>query len=527
MINGRVSKFRRRAKISKNLQQQLLAALAWREVESPSNPLQQTPPVVEDQHAQSSKRPLDTTSVIDTVPTKKRRLTPTDGLLALEEAGEERKDLSAQTTLRQPEPQRPKQPYAWFLDNSVDLVYDSTVINWLETIEQERLGHCRSDSDICRSFSPPISRRHTQSVPEMSYTRDNEGYAVPPTPISAESSFVDGKVWAPSQAGSFTQSDFTGATPASGRSSARSLVEDPLYRSINLAANNIHMRPLREQYPEHIAGLVDDMSRDRNSPAPTLDEILGDEELNELWMGTGEPEVEGYFRDHLFSKPAPSDTLKRSERQPMTKHTVPTTGSTYKVSTPVPDMLYGYNRQKSFPQQHLQLLSMGTEMVANNQYQPLLYPFFAIEFKGDGGSMWVATNQCLGDSASCVQVAERLNKRLKHVQSEAIKQIDSAAFSIAMNGTEARLYISWKHNDLDYYMANVRSFLLQDPQHYLEFRKYVRNIIDWGADKRLQEIQQSLDLLLEEGKRKASEVAKTRPRPSASSASSKRRKGEA
>ncbi|KAH8910561.1 hypothetical protein BR93DRAFT_923259 [Coniochaeta sp. PMI_546] len=48
-----------------------------------------------------------------------------------------------------------------------------------------------------------------------------------------------------------------------------------------------------------------------------------------------------------------------------------------------------------------------------------------------------------------------------------------------MNGTEARLYISWKQTELDYHMASVKSFLLQDPQHYVEFRMYVLNIVDW------------------------------------------------
>lgn len=75
-----------------------------------------------------------------------------------------------------------------------------------------------------------------------------------------------------------------------------------------------------------------------------------------------------------------------------TAETVPSTGSKYKVSTPAPDMLYGYDRQSAFPRQQGQLLSMGTEMIANNQYQGLLYPFFMVKFKGDGGSMWVATN---------------------------------------------------------------------------------------------------------------------------------------
>jgi hypothetical protein len=211
----------------------------------------------------------------------------------------------------------------------------------------------------------------------------------------------------------------------------------------------------------------------------------------------------------------------------MAKSAVPAVGgSDYKVSTPMPDMLYGYSRNGAFPQQQAQLLSMGTEMVANSQ--SLIYPFFVIEFKADGpsgpGSLWVATNQCLGGSTTCVNIAERLNHRLRQCKNKEVQLINSAAFSIAMSGTEARLYISWKHDELISYMASINSFLLQRPDHYVEFRKYVLNIIDWGKDKHLKEIRKSLDDLLEEGRRKTSEAAKSRRPPSDGSASSSSRK---
>ena len=48
----------------------------------------------------------------------------------------------------------------------------------------------------------------------------------------------------------------------------------------------------------------------------------------------------------------------------------------------------------------------------------------------------------------------------------------------------------------------------------MEFCKHVQNIIDWGKDKRLKEIQDSLDNLLEESRRRTSEAAKSRPPPS-------------
>ena len=235
-------------------------------------------------------------------------------------------------------------------------------------------------------------------------------------------------------------------------------------------------------------------------------------------MGSREPDVERYFQTNVFPNPKSSDSLLRTDRLPMA--TVPDVGSNLKVSTPVPDMLFGYNRNGAFPQQQAQLISMGTEMVANSQ--DLIYPFFVIEFKADGpsgtGSLWVATNQCLGGSASCVNISKRLNHQLRRCKSDKVRPADSAAFSVAMSGTEARLYISWKLDELNYYMRNVESFLLQKPNDYVQFRKYVRNIIDWGKDKRLEEIRKSLDSLLE-NKKVASQLAKSRPPPSDDSAS--------
>lgn len=58
--------------------------------------------------------------------------------------------------------------------------------------------------------------------------------------------------------------------------------------------------------------------------------------------------MEEYFNAHLFPAADASDALKRSVRLPMVEHTVLNTGSKHKVSTPVPDVLYGYNRTVAF-----------------------------------------------------------------------------------------------------------------------------------------------------------------------------------
>lgn len=438
-------------------------------------------------------------------------------------------------TIQQPKPLSLKRLHASFFEDFVDQLPssptlkrhhpESVVTQWLESIsESYRERHCRSDTLLGHSDGQLIPRRLTKSAPNMEYTRDADGFVMPPTPTSGSRSYranVADNSQVSCYAPSVALSNISDASTGSSRK--KSLVEDPFYRSMNLAANNIYMRSSREQYPGHIASLVDEVRMDRDSPGPSPDQVWQDMGLENLEMGTGESDVEDYFRDKIFAKPAPLDSLKRIDKNPMAKLVVPDVGSKLKVSTPVPDMLYGYSRNGTFTDgQQAQLISMGTEMVANSQ--DLIYPFFVIEFKADGpggsGSLWVATNQCLGGSASCVNIAERLNRVLRHCKGDEVLPIDSAAFSIAMNGTEARLYVSWKHDGLKLYMQKVKSFSLQEPEQYVEFRKHVRNIIDWGKDKRLKEIRKSLDSLLEENRKMASQLAKSRPLPSDVSASS-------
>jgi hypothetical protein len=234
------------------------------------------------------------------------------------------------------------------------------------------------------------------------HKRDANGFAVPPTPPYTG--------YRAPHAGSVAPSDDTGTDV--GRSSARSLVEGPFYKELNLASNSIDMRENHEEFPDDVANLICDVSKDRNSPGPSPDQLRRDVGLGRLETeGLDEFMVEKYFHARIFSGSEQWGSLDRADRQPMAKHTVPSTGSKFRVSNPAPDSLYGYNRPAAFPQQRAQLISMGAQPMANSQR--LLYPFLGIEFEGSGGDLWVATNQCLGDSTSCVNMAERLNEQLR------------------------------------------------------------------------------------------------------------------
>ncbi|KAI0593327.1 hypothetical protein F4775DRAFT_608073 [Biscogniauxia sp. FL1348] len=466
-----------------------------------------------------SVQPLAKASIPD-VPAKlaKRQLEDIDQLsvkrrrLSTEVEGKRAKSVDETTTIQHP---KPKPAHAAFLKNFVESSHidprsgslDSFVSDWLESLGSDQNTRCRSDSCPNPLDSESVPGEVARSAPQM------DRLARPLRPVSTGS-------WPRADIGSISEvpSDTTGITSGPSRAFGRSLVEDPFYREMNLAANNIYMRPPYEEFPEEVADLVNYVGRGRDSPGPSPDQVRQDSNLAAfLWMGAGEPQVEQYFGTHIFPYPGITESLQRSDRQPMAKSSVPNVGSKFKVSTPVPDMIYGYNRQGAFPGQQAQLISMGTEMAANTQ--DLLYPFFVIEFKGEGpsgsGSLWAATNQCLGGAASCVNIATRLNHHLEQqCKSDGVRSVDSVAFSIAMNGTDARLYISWKHDEHKYHTTIVENFLLQKPEDYIRFRKYVRNILDWGRERRLVQIRSSLDALLEEGRKRACEAANPRPPPS-------------
>jgi hypothetical protein len=58
-------------------------------------------------------------------------------------------------------------------------------------------------------------------------------------------------------------------------------------------------------------------------------------------------------------------------------------------------------------------------------------------------------------------------------------------------------YISWKEDNSNYLIQRVGAFLLSSPDHFREYRKQVRNILDWGKDKRPKQIGDALDIILE------------------------------
>lgn len=426
-----------------------------------------------------------------------------------------------QTTLRQPKPNPPRHPYASFLKDFVDPVHQVTrptsvhsfVSEWLESIGSEREECCRSDSHLHRSDDDPISRRLTRSTPEVSLTRDADDFAVPPTPSS-----IGSRPRRPS-----TESRVSAAGASDTPSSSG--VRHRMYRQNNLEFNHVYVRRPDAHLPATVSDYIGNTLRaERDSPEPSAEEMKGVMYwLSTLAEGCDEDDVAAFLGDTVFPDPKIDPVyglavgLMSSSSAPMSQHLVPADPvSPYKVSQPKPDKLYGYsgNTNRAFTQP--QLLTQTTLHPQIPHYpaatsQGLRFPFFAIEFKAAGGTrsdLWVATNQCAGASSACLNAMDQLNALLRGTQ-----RIDSLCCCIAADNNTAQLYISWKEDDLIYYLQQVDAFLLWSPEHFINFRKQVRNILDWGKDTRLQQIRDALDRILTENRKEVSESSKSHPPP--------------
>jgi hypothetical protein len=297
--------------------------------------------------------------------------------------------------------------------------------------------------------------------------------------------------------------------------------------------NHVFIEGLPNTLPQHIQDHVADI-RDtpRLSPEPDAEAMAASStKIKHLHAGCGEADVTGLLRDWVVPpEPHPSHAgLEFKDRLPMSQHLIPShpdAGPGTRVTQPKPDRLYGYppaaalspfSQSQRTAQRYLDKMP-GQRFVESNGLG-LQFPFLALELKADagtGGSLWVAANQAAGDAAACLNAAERLNDLLAGTDHE---MVDNMTYCVAMDNRAAELYVSWKPERLEYYMYQVGAYMLCKEADFKEFRRHVRNIMDWGRTKRLDQIRRALDAILEEHRKKAAEAAKARPSPSAGSSS--------
>ncbi|PSR80048.1 hypothetical protein BD289DRAFT_374679 [Coniella lustricola] len=289
----------------------------------------------------------------------------------------------------------------------------------------------------------------------------------------------------------------------SATSTSQRAVERCDYRLKELRQNNITLLRTRDQLPSHVQSLINTISQARSSPGPTDTDIIKDDWLEALELGADESMVGSYWTTYFVTPPRPFDSIASSANHLIHKRFVPHIDGICKLSTPKPDLLYGYQDTGAFPSPAYQRLLSDTSF--HTDCQNILFPFLAVEFKGTlsgGKDMWVATNQCLGAGAALVNAAEILVEQAQgqsKVQSNgqsASCSFETSAFTIAFDGVEARIFITWLDRDTQIFCTKrVETFHILHPHSYRRLRSLVRNIMAWGAGTRLDGILKLFDAI--------------------------------
>lgn len=253
-----------------------------------------------------------------------------------------------------------------------------------------------------------------------------------------------------------------------------------------------HVRPGVKNISEAV------IRQHREVPGVTSEGISNDPELHRLEEDGTLSMVEEYFIALL--SPAADSCVHCAKKQTLYSGVIPHVENLERPRPPTPTMLYGYSLATFGAAEREQ--SAGSILVeAEATRSCLLYPFLTIDMQGDGpistGSLWAASNTCLASSAACVALVNKLEHRVRQAQAlftRAVPELNNVAFGIAMNGTEARLFVTYQMDEGKYGMYKAKSFLLQDPEDHIRFRKCVLNIVDWGQ-RRLFKIREALTYL--------------------------------
>ncbi|KAK8104426.1 uncharacterized protein PG998_011459 [Apiospora kogelbergensis] len=168
---------------------------------------------------------------------------------------------------------------------------------------------------------------------------------------------------------------------------------------------------------------------------------------------------------------------------------------------PIPDFVYGYRGRS--PTKHF----TEAQLLAGGQIDPemgrvdsrsLGFPFLIVKYKADGGFS-VGENQCMGASATCVSMINKLNDKLWEY--DDTQTVSNAVFIFLIDQYRAILYVSWMGPDGKYYMLPIEDFgFSAGPKGLRDLTSRVQNIFHWAARSRLKEIQRALDTIGEEGR---------------------------
>jgi len=161
-----------------------------------------------------------------------------------------------------------------------------------------------------------------------------------------------------------------------------------------------------------------------------------------------------------------------------------------------PDYQYGYPRD-SFDNHEAAVMQSNRLTPYSHPSSAGYWPFFVIEIKSvsRGGTHWVAENQNAGSGAHCVNSIQTL---LNYTRDKEQRMLDSLAFSCVADINSASLWVHWYQvgDSPRFISSEVDSYHWKKPDDLRRLRSGIRNIIDWGVDRRLKTIKEALNDIL-------------------------------
>lgn len=463
-------------------------------------------------------------------PSKRRRLDnpDTDAPNQLPEPSISRRARSIEcpviTTPASPSPYKPFQEGYW---NSLELPVARVL--WLnrfrDTVfppEQEALGPYSRNSiaspTVRRSQSDSHlldTRRHIQS--EFSQMEDT---SMPPPSPAATSQYRNSipalydRGRTPSRSG---RSEVTGGSSQTGRIDAT----NTNYRSKVLKRNGINILNATAPLSAELAAEAHNTRRRRDSPG--LSDQLAAEICGQILMRGDDEEssVEGLLpekgilpRDRR-DDPRSHQHLRYIRRMPYSKafplpkaikpndFAEEAQSNTQSIVIPSPDIAYGYTLEGFNSNQRFALGCTIRGVDLDRLSMPakdLFWPFLVVEFKAlpTGGNIYWATNQCAGGGAVSVKATQTLFALASQFCEGFSDPMEAVAYSAAIDGELAIMYMHW-FDDGQYYMERINIYLLSRPAELIQFRKQVRNILDWAFSTRLDMIKSALDVVSTSG----------------------------
>jgi len=169
--------------------------------------------------------------------------------------------------------------------------------------------------------------------------------------------------------------------------------------------------------------------------------------------------------------------------------------SVFGVKNPRPNITFGFEPSTFDNAQQRALLTLEPEPSGG-----IISPFFTIQWKGFQGSMQLAKDQARQDGADMVHSRRKVIERAG--VSPKTDELDAAsmAFTCVINAEAAHLHIHWAEDvegKTDWLMAVVKRYHLEEESDFVDLRRALYNILDWGLSERLALVKQQVDLYRE------------------------------